>query len=598
MINSVSLIPGIADHDTVCTDTIVKPKYAKQRKRQVYSFHKADWKDIKAAFKTSCSKIIESENNVEEKWNEFKKAIEDIMNEKIPKKMLSKSRHVPWLSNSDKRKIRKKNRLYQKAKQTNSKEDREAYRQHKRATQKAIRTAHWKHVNTILDESLKEGNSKPFWKYIKAKKVDNVDVSGLKDKGMFFEDSKSKAEILLNQFTSVFTKENKDEPLPNIKSESFPSINEITIDERGVLKLINNLKVNKAAGPDGIPNKFLKACAEEVAPVLTNIFQQSLNTGQLPQDWKNANVTPIFKKGDKHAPQNYRPVSLTSICCKFLEHIICRHILSHLEHHNILTNLQHGFRSGHSCESQLIITLNDLLEAYDNKDQVDMVILDFSKAFDTVPHRKLLHKIKNYGIDGKINVWIENFLVNRKQRVLVDGEFSSFGDVLSGVPQGTVLGPLLFLLHINDLPSHVKSQIRLFADDCLLYRKIRNETDQQQVQQDLIALEAWASTWGMKFNATKCYVMHIHRKKQPYTKFYQLNGHILQQVTETPYLGLTIRDDLQWSSHINKICTKANSTLGFIRRNLKHCHSKFKETAYITRSIITRILFFFFFFFA
>ena len=136
-----------------------------------------------------------------------------------------------------------------------------------------------------------------------------------------------------------------------------------------------------------------------------------------------SNVTPIFKKGDKHVPQNYRPVSLTSVCCKLLEHIVCRHILTHLEKHKILSDLQHGFRSGHSCESQLIITINDLLEAYNDKDQIDLVILDFSKAFDTVPHQKLLHKLKNYGIDGKINGWIEQFLTNRQQRVLVDGEF-------------------------------------------------------------------------------------------------------------------------------------------------------------------------------
>ena len=135
--------------------------------------------------------------------------------------------------------------------------------------------------------------------------------------------------------------------------------------------------------------------------------------------------------------------------------------------------MQHGFRSGHSCESQLIITMNDLLEAWNDKDQVDMIILDFSKAFDMVPLQKLLHKLRNYGVDGKLNVWIEQFLSNREQRVLVDGEFSNYDKVLSGVPQGTVLGPLLFLCFINDLPEHVKSQIRLFADDGLLYRRIK-----------------------------------------------------------------------------------------------------------------------------
>ena len=170
----------------------------------------------------------------------------------------------------------------------------------------------------------------------------------------------------------------------------------------------------------------------------------------------------------------------------------------------------------------------------------------------------------------------------------MEGEFSNYDQVLSGVPQGTVLGPLLFLCHINDLPNHVKSQIRLFADDCLLYRTIQNPNDQEIIQNDLAALERWANDWGMKFNATKCYVMSIHRKQSPLSKFYQLDGHILQQVQENPYLGLIIQDDLQWSSHINKICTKANRTLGFIRRNLKNCNQRFKETAYISlvRSVL------------
>ena len=582
LVNSISLLPGIADHDTICTDTEIKPVYSRQKRRTLYSFHKANWQEIKNSIKTSFTNIINSNKDVEGKWNDFKEIIQSTIDAKIPKKLSSKIRELPWLTKRDKKKIKKKHKLYQKAKATNNEEDKQKYKNHKKATQRAIRTSHWKHINSILDKSLKEGNTKPFWRYVKSKRVDNVGVSGLKENGQLFEESKSKAEILLRQFSSVFTRDDTTQPLPKTKESKFPSILDINIDENGVLLLIKRMDVNKAVGPDGIPNKFLKACAEEIAPVLTDIFQLSLDTGQLPNDWKTANVTPLFKKGDKHIPQNYRPVSLTSICCKFLEHIVCKHIILHLERYKILTELQHGFRSGHSCESQLIITLNDLVEAYNNKDQVDITILDFSKAFDTVPHRKLLHKLNNYGIDGNLNRWIGQFLNNRTQRVMVDGEFSSFGDVLSGVPQGTVLGPLLFLCHINDLPLHVKSQIRLFADDCLLYRTIKNEQDQIQIQKDLESLETWASTWGMRFNASKCYVMSIHRHQNPLTKFYQLNGHILQHVSENPYLGLIIRNDLQWSSHINKICSKANSTLGFLRRNLKYCNESFKKTAYIS----------------
>ena len=232
--------------------------------------------------------------------------------------------------------------------------------------------------------------------------------------------------------------------------------------------------------------------------------------------------------------------------------------------------------------------MHDITKSYDYKEQIDLVILDFSKAFDTVPHRKLLHKLSHYGIRGNINLWIRNFLMHRKQRVVIDGISSSPCTVDSGVPQGTVLGPLLFLCHINDLPNCVKSQVRLFADDCLLYRTIKCWNDHLNLQRDLDSLQKLANTWGMQFNATKCYVMTIHRKKLPSIFKYSLNHHILEQVDENPYLGVIINANLKWSTHISKICNRANSILGFIRRNLKHSSESFKETAYssLVRSIL------------
>ena len=197
----------------------------------------------------------------------------------------------------------------------------------------------------------------------------------------------------------------------------------------------------------------------QIAPVLHFIFEQSLNTGDLPAEWTLANVAPIFKKGSKLQAVNYRPVSLTCISCKLFEHIVCKHIIGHLEDHEILTDLQHGFRSGRSFETQLITTFHDIASAYNKKgSQIDIAVLDFSKAFDTVPHDGLLSKLKHYGIDDKIWLWISNFL---KQRVVVDGIQSDLVTVDSGVPQGTVLGPILFLLHINDLPSVISSKVRL-----------------------------------------------------------------------------------------------------------------------------------------
>ena len=257
-------------------------------------------------------------------------------------------------------------------------------------------------------------------------------------------------------------------------------------------------------------------------------------------------------------------------------------MLQHFEEHGVLTNLQHGFRSGFSCETQLLITTHDILQSFDKKKQQDIVILDFSKAFDTVPHDRLLEKLEHMGVHGNLHEWIKAFLTNRSQSVLVDGVCSSAVSVDSGVPQGSVLGPLLFLCHINDLPNRVTSQVRMFADDCLLYREIRSQDDHIQLQNDLVSLEQWAEMWGMSFNPIKCYVMRIGRGKKLSDWIYTLCGEPLEQVETNPYLGVLLSHDTKWAPHIDKITSKANRTIGFLRRNLKKCPEELKQTAYIS----------------
>ena len=260
----------------------------------------------------------------------------------------------------------------------------------------------------------------------------------------------------------------------------------------------------------------------------------------------------------------------------------------HLEKHNILTHLQHGFRSGHSCETQLLLTTHDILQQYDDNTQVDLAILDFSKAFDTVPHKRLLQKLSHYGIRGELNNWIRAFLTNRLQSVIIEGISSGPAEVLSGVPQGTVLGPILFLCHINDLPLSVKSSVRMFADDCLLYSPIRCFEDHLKLQSDLVALDGWAAMWGMRFNAKKCYIMRISRKRSPSSFIYTLSNHPLEQVSQNPYLGVLLSENLKWAPHIDQLTKKANKTLGFLRRNLHMCSGKIKATAY--KSLVQPLL--------
>ena len=238
----------------------------------------------------------------------------------------------------------------------------------------------------------------------------------------------------------------------------------------------------------------------------------SLETGVLPSDWTDAYIVPIHKKGPKKDPANYRPISLTSAVCKILERLICHRIRHHLEINNLLSVNQHGFRERRSCESQIIQVVHDIITSLDSKCPVDIMYFDFSWAFDVVPHSFLIQKLKKNGITGKILKWIKSFLFKRRQRVNVNGVNSSWCSVASGVPQGTITGPLSFLVYINDITDNIKSKCKLYADDLVLYRTIENNNDQCILQEDINTIYEWSQQWGLSLNIKKCKVMHVANK--------------------------------------------------------------------------------------
>ena len=445
-----------------------------------------------------------------------------------------------------------------------------------------IKRARQQYMQDIVSESY-TSRPKRFWSYVKDQGQDSQGVHPLKNKDGFIQsDSAQKAEILNDQFKSVFTQEDMTN-FPSKGNSPFPQMPNIKISQAGVFKLLKNLDTSKATGPDSIPAYVLKTAAEEITPTLTHIFQLSLDSGQVPRDWTMAWVVPIFKKGEKHQAANYRPVSLTSITCKLMEHIVHSSVMQHFDQYNILTDCQHGFRKRRSCESQLIVTIHDIAKTLSEGEQVDMILLDFSKAFDKVPHQRLLHKLSYYGVKGTTLQWISAFLSDRKQQVLLEGVRSTEADVVSGVPQGTVLGPLLFLAYINDMPEcATSSTTRLFADDSLLYRKVRGYRDSALLQRDLTALSDWEACWQMEFNPSKCQVLHItpskHKPVLPTT--YQLHGQVLESTDSAKYLGVTISEDLSWSRQAETVAAKASRTVGFLRRNFRDCTPAVRAATY------------------
>ena len=244
------------------------------------------------------------------------------------------------------------------------------------------------------------------------------------------------------------------------------------------------------------------------------------------------------------------------------------HIATHLDENNILSLRRHGFRPGLSCDTQLITAVHDLADTLNRKSQVDLVLLDFSKAFDKVAHGRLEAKLSHYGVKGKTLDWVRAFLSDRKQQVVVGGSQSKWSDVTSGVPQGSVLGPLLFLVYINDITKNITGEIRLFADDSILYQEISSAADQLSLQKDIDTLVKWADTWQMAFNVKKCGILSITNKKNRLTHDYLMKGEPLARVPQHEYLGVTIADNLKWTPQVNKVASKASRTLGLIRYHI------------------------------
>ena len=501
---------------------------------------------------------------IESLWHDLRNKLLEVMDVYVPFKTKRNNFQQPWINHNLKQLRRKKQQSYNLARATNLSTHWLHYKHLKNVMQKECHKAFNEYMSDIIRESYENGKKKKLFSYIKSLRTDYCGVDTLQKDGVLYSDNQDKANVLNHYFSTIFTNRNDFSDLPNMGPSPYPDISEIEIITAGVKKLLQNLDPSKSQGPDKIPSKLLKLMASEIAPCLSLVFVASLHQGVVPQDWKLALVTPLFKKGSKSELSNYRPISLTCICSKLLEHIIHTSVMTHLTDYNILSNAQFGFRKNYSAELQLLQTTYDLALNLNNKGQTDVVLLDFSKAFDKVSHQHLLMKLQYYGIRGSTLDWIYSFLSSRSQRVVCGGHVSDPIDILSGVPQGSVLGPLLFLVYINDITNYASSSCRLFADDCILYRKINSPSNIDILQNDLKELENWEKIWKMKFNIEKCMVLTVTLKKHPIPSEYYLYDYKLTAVTKAKYLGVTLDSTLSFNFHIDSICKKVNSVLSFI----------------------------------
>ena len=343
----------------------------------------------------------------------------------------------------------------------------------------------------------------------------------------------------------------------------------IPFNRDDIIDQINSLSAGAACGPDGIPAILLKKCKFSLVDALLILFERFLQAGKLPDMMKQALVIPVHKGGSRGVPANFRPVSLTSHIMKTFERVIRKVLVCHLEINNKLNSNQHGFRARRSCLSQLLNHQDHILSILEEGFNVDSIYLDFSKAFDKVDIGILCHKLKGLGISGKLGILIHNFLTNRKQTVLANGVKSKPSDVKSGVPQGTVLGPILFLILINDIDDNINSKVSLFADDTRIVRQVADESDVEALQSDLDKVYQWQDTNNMEFNSNKFEVLRYGKNleiKQSTSYLTPNCDDLIEEKDSLRDLGIIMSSDASFSNHVELVCSKVRQKSGWVLR--------------------------------
>lgn len=508
---------------------------------------------------------------IHETWNHFSIRLKQLIQTSgIPfaPKRTNINKTPSWITTEIKQISNRKNKLYKKFQITKNDLDYHHFILEKRNFKSKLRRNRRNYEKYTA--KLAKKNPKIFHRYCNFSQRVKQNIGPLVDKdGKQLIDNKEIVVELNNFFASVFIKENNDISYKECLPSDKPNFTEIFINKEITLKYLSKLNIYKSPGPDEMYPRIIKEIKNEIADPLSSFFQKSVDKGTVPFDWKLADVTPIYKKkGKKSNASNYRPISLTSIIGKILETIIRDQIVQFLEINSLIKNSQHGFRNRRSCLTNLLEFFKDVFEHVDAGHPYDVIYFDFKKAFDKVPHRRLLYKLEFLGIRGKALDWIKNWLTDRKQRVVLNGIASDWQPVTSGIPQGSVLGPILFIVYINDLDENIHSNISKFADDTKLGGMVHSQKQIESIQKDINALSKWSEKWLMEFNEDKCSVIHFGKKNPKHN--YTLRKTSIKSVEKQRDLGVIISHDLKSKSQVIEAAKKANRMLGMINRSIKY----------------------------
>ena len=560
---------GSSDHNQLHFNINIKSDKTKVKQCR-RDFRKGNYKEIRKSLA-----LVDWDDKMKNKtatecWNILRGELDSAIDSHVPMKKQGKRSKKKHLSKEAFRKIRYKQNMWRVYKHTGKDKDYDAYKEALNAATNEVRKSK-RNFEHKLAQNIKS-DSKSFYAYVRSKQNVRDRVGPLEDNaGNKITQGILMAEELNMHFSSVFTREDTSSlPVPETKFEGSEGerLGQLVVTPEVVANKINNMKENKSPGVDGIAPKILKETVEQICTPLAHVFNMSLQEGIVPLEWKEANIIPLFKKGSRNKSVNYRPVSLTSVICKVLETIIRDHMMDFLIKHKLINPSQHGFLKARSCLTNLLCFFEEITKCVDEGSPVDVIYLDFQKAFDKVPHQRLILKLKSHGMGNSIINWIEQCLKDRRQRVVVDGEVSSWKPVLSGVPQGSVLGPILFLIYINDLEDGVTGNILKFADDTKLFRKVKEIGDKQKLQDDIDKLVKWSEKWQMLFNFGKCKCLHTGSGNTGVN--YEMGGTILSKTVKEKDLGVTMNANMKVSEQCRIAASKGNQVLGMIRRNITY----------------------------
>ena len=583
-ITDIVYAPGFGGSDHVnirCKLSTDIPK--NPPKRTIYKYDKGDYQTMRQMLDLDWENLLENKT-IDESLAVLEENYNYAVKSCIPtKKTSTNTRRKPlWMNEKALRKVKKKHSSWVRYLNTKQGCDYAEFIKHRNKATHAINKARREYEASIAKECRK--NPKGVWNYMKSTNKVKSRIPNLKKSdGSLTTTDEEIAEELNKQYYSVFTKETL-ENMPTFIAKTLLTnpLTTITIIKEDIAKILKTLHPRKAAGLDAIHPAVLREIADVISIPLQIIYQRSLDHAILPKKWLQAGVIPIFKKGATTDPANYRPVSLTSVLCKVLERIIVTHILRHLNANHLHAAQQHGFLPKKSITTNLLEALNIWTEALMHNLPVDVIYLDYAKAFDTVPHQRLINQVETFGIQGNVLNWIRAFLTDRQQKVLVNGVESSWSPVESGIPQGSILGPVLFTLFVNDIPSFIHTHISMYADDTKIFCPIINDDDAMDLVEDLANLQEWARKMQMRFHPTKCKVMHLGSNNPRYNYYMQdsytettCQQHTLQATHVEKDLGIYIDAELKFTKHIEEKVNTANRLLGYLRRTFKFLN---KET--------------------